>query len=59
MATAKVAVRFHAVREGRTYEVGETFEGSDTRVLQLLERGYVERPQEKKPRTRAARAKEQ
>ena len=57
MASAKVKVRFHAVREGRTYEVGEPFEGTDVRVQQLVERGYVE---QEKPaaRKRAAKPKE-
>lgn len=60
MAAAKVTKRFHAVRENRTYEVGEVFEGSETRVQQLAERGYVEREKEKPQRkTRAAKAKEQ
>lgn len=58
MATAKVTTRFHAVRENRTYEVGETFEGSDIRVQQLVERGYVEREQEKPQRKRQAKPKE-
>lgn len=59
MAVAKVTVRFHAVREGRTYEVGDAFEGTDVRVQQLVERGYVEREQEKPAaRKRAAKPKE-
>ena len=41
MATAKVKTRFHGVREHRTYEVGETYEGTDLRVQQLVERGYA------------------
>lgn len=59
MATAKVRVRFHGVRERRTYEVGETYEGTDMRIRQLVERGYVEAEQKKKPAPRrAAKPKE-
>lgn len=60
MATAKVKVRFHGVREHRTYEVGETYEGTELRIRQLAERGYVEAGQKKKPAPkRAAKPKEQ
>ncbi len=58
MATAKVTTRFHAVREGRTYEVGEPFEGSEARVRQLAERGYVEPERKPAQRKRAAKPKE-
>ena len=54
MATTKVKVRFHGVREHRTYE------GSELRIRQLAERGYVEAGQKKKPAPkRAAKPKEQ
>lgn len=57
MAAAKVKVRFHGVREHRTYEVGETYEGAELRIKQLEERGYVEAA--KQPaRKRAAKTKE-
>ena len=57
MAAAKVQVRFHGVREHRTYEVGETYEGTELRIKQLEERGYVEAA--KQPaRKRAAKPKE-
>jgi len=57
MAAAKVKVRFHGVREHRTYEVGETYEGTELRIKQLEERGYVEAA--KQPaRKRAAKPKE-
>ena len=60
MATTKVKVRFHGVREHRTYEVGETYEGTELRIRQLAERGYVEAGQKKKPAPkRAAKPKEQ
>lgn len=58
MATAKVKVRFHGVRERRTYEVGETYEGTDLRIRQLVERGYVESEQKKPAPKRAAKPKE-
>lgn len=59
MATAKVKVRFHGVRERRTYEVGETYEGTDLRIRQLVERGYVEAEQKKPAPKRVAKPKEQ
>ena len=59
MATAKVKVRFHGVRERRTYEVGETYEGSELRIRQLVDRGYVEAGQKKPAPKRAAKPKEQ
>ena len=53
---AKAIKRFHAARENRTYNVGETFTGSEIRVKQIVERGYavVEQPDvaEKPKRTR-------
>lgn len=48
---ALVKIRFHAVRENRTYNAGDVFTGSEIRVKQLVERGYVEVPEtEPKPR---------
>lgn len=48
---AKAIKRFHAVRENRTYNAGDVFTGSEIRVRQLVERGYVEVPDtEPKPR---------
>jgi len=59
MAAAKVKVRFHGVRERRTYEVGETYEGSELRIRQLAERGYVEaEPKKKAAPKRAVKPKE-
>lgn len=52
---AKAIKRFHAVRENRTYNAGDVFTGSEIRVKQLVERGYVEAPKpeaEKKPNRR-------
>lgn len=54
MATAKVKARFHGVRERRTYEVGETYEGTELRIRQLAERGYVEAGRKKKPAPKSA-----
>ena len=59
MATAKVKTRFHGVREHRTYAVGETDEGTDLRVQQLVERGYVEAEKKAATRRRTAKTKEQ
>lgn len=52
---ALVKIRFHAVRENRTYNAGDVFTGSEIRVKQLVERGYVEVPKpeaEEKPKRR-------
>lgn len=50
---ALVKIRFHAVRENRTYNAGDVFTGSEIRVQQIVERGYavVEQPEvEAKPK---------
>ena len=55
MATLIVKACFHDAVEDVTRNVGDTFEASDERVAQLMERlpGYVEVVEQPKPRRRA------
>ena len=53
---ATVVKPFFAMREGRGYEAGDVYEGSERRVKQLVERGYVEveKPKPRKAKTEKA-----